>query len=36
MKLAKVKEVDFWQGDEVKFLVFMIIMMCRVDFGIGL
>jgi hypothetical protein len=25
MKLVEVKDVDFWQGDEAKFLIFMII-----------
>jgi hypothetical protein len=32
MKLAKVKEMNFWQGHEAKFLSFMIIRKCGVDF----
>jgi hypothetical protein len=36
MKLAEVKRADFWQGEEDKFLVFMIIKRYGVDFGIGL
>ncbi len=32
MKLVEVKEVDFWRGDEVKFLVFTIIRKCGIDF----
>jgi len=31
MKLGKVKEANFWRGDEAKFLVFMIIRTCGVD-----
>jgi hypothetical protein len=31
MKLSEMKEVDFWRGDEAKFLVFMMIRMCEDD-----
>jgi hypothetical protein len=31
MMLAKVKEANFWQRDEAKFLIFMIIKTCGVD-----
>jgi hypothetical protein len=31
MKLTEVKEVDFWWGDEIKFLGFMIIKKSGVD-----
>ncbi len=32
MMLAKVKKRTFWQGDEAKFLAFMITNKCGVDF----
>jgi len=35
MKRVQVKEADFWQGVEAKFLIFVIIRRCGVDFGIG-
>jgi hypothetical protein len=31
MKLSEMKEVNFWRGDEAKFLVFMMIRMCEDD-----
>jgi hypothetical protein len=31
MKLAEVKETNFWRGDETKFLICMIIKMCAMD-----
>ncbi len=32
MEVAEMKGADFWQGDEAKFLVFMTIRKCGVDF----
>jgi hypothetical protein len=32
MKLVEVKEANFWRGDEAKFLVFMVIRKCGIDF----
>jgi hypothetical protein len=34
MMLAEVKEADFWQRNEVKFFVFMIIKKCGIDLEI--